>query len=42
MDEVKLELAKEEAVDAAHGVWHTHDVSPTKFLSVGFDLEEQQ
>jgi hypothetical protein len=37
-----LELAKEEAVDAARGVFRTHDISVSSFLTAGLELEEQQ
>jgi hypothetical protein len=40
--DVKLELSLEELADAKRGVLPLHDVSPNTFLSVGFELEEQQ
>lgn len=42
MVEVRLELAKEEAADAARGVERGHDITPSKFLLQGLDLEDQQ
>lgn len=42
MVEVKLELAKEEAADAERGVQQTYNISASKFLLTGFDIEEQQ
>lgn len=40
--EVRLELANEEAADAARGVGRGHDTTPSKFLMQGLDLEDQQ
>ena len=40
--EVWLELAKEEAADAAQGIERGHDLTPSKFLIQGLELEEQQ
>jgi hypothetical protein len=42
MSEVRLELANEENTDAARGRQNLHVVSATKWLVMGFDLEEQQ
>jgi len=42
MADVKLELVKEEAADAAWGIIHLHDTSASIFITVGLDLEEQQ
>jgi hypothetical protein len=42
LTQVKLELAKEEMEDAKWGITPLHDVSPNAFLTIGFDLEEQQ
>ena len=42
LSQVKLELAQEEAADAARGIVHAHDVSVGTFLSTAFDIEEQQ
>ncbi|TDL14821.1 hypothetical protein BD410DRAFT_845699 [Rickenella mellea] len=39
---VKLELAKQEALDASAGVISPHEVSASTFLSTGLELEEQQ
>ncbi|TDL14376.1 hypothetical protein BD410DRAFT_697320, partial [Rickenella mellea] len=38
----KLELAKQEAVDASAGVISPHEISASTFLSSGLELEEQQ
>lgn len=40
--EVRLELAKEESADAVYGVERGHDITPSKFLVQGLDLEDQQ
>lgn len=40
--DVKLELAREEAADAARGVVRAHDVSISAFLTQALDIEEQQ
>ena len=42
LSQVKLELAQEEAANAAWGIVHAHDVSVGTFLSTAFDIEEQQ
>lgn len=42
MQTIRLELAKEEAAEAAAGKVPLHKVSLTKFLSTGFELEDQQ
>ena len=42
MNDVRLLLAQEEAVQIAGGVSFLHDVSPVSFLLLGFELEEQQ
>ena len=39
---VWLELAKEEAADAAQGIECGHDLTPSKFLIQGLELEEHQ
>ena len=39
---IRLKLAKEEAAEAAAGKVPLHKVSLTKFLSTGFELEDQQ
>lgn len=39
---LRLELAKEEAVDAARQQMYSHKNSPSTFLQTGLDLEEQQ
>ncbi|KAF7359485.1 hypothetical protein MSAN_01291300 [Mycena sanguinolenta] len=40
--EVRLQFTKEEAEEAARGVPSVHDVSPSSFISVGLDLEQEQ
>lgn len=40
--EVRLELSKEEAEDAARGVEQGHETTPSKFLIQGLELEDQQ
>lgn len=40
--EIKLELAKEEQEDARRGVLSAHEISPSLFITQGFDLEECQ
>jgi hypothetical protein len=42
MTDVKLELAKEEAAEAARGIIRSHETSASIFLTVGLELEEQQ
>ncbi|KAG6824716.1 hypothetical protein H0H92_006072 [Tricholoma furcatifolium] len=43
LHEVKCELAKEEAEQAAEGVLPLHEkIGPTKFVSLGLELESQQ
>jgi hypothetical protein len=42
MADVKLELAKEEAADIESGRQTLHDVSASRWLAMGLDLEEQQ
>lgn len=42
VDDVKLQLGKEDDEDRKRGVVPSHDVSPTVFLSIGLELEEQQ
>jgi len=42
MTDVKLELAKEEAAEAAWGIIRSHETSASVFLTVGLELEEQQ
>lgn len=38
--DIRLELAQQEKADATAGV--AHEVTPSAFLTTGFDLEEQQ
>lgn len=35
-------LAKSEAQEIAQGVIHPHEITASKFLSVGLELQEQQ
>jgi hypothetical protein len=42
MQEIRLELTKEDAKDAAEGINPPHKTSLTSFLTKAFDLEEQQ
>jgi hypothetical protein len=42
MQTIRLELTKEEAAEAAAGKVSLHKVLLTKFLSTGFELEDQQ
>ncbi|KAJ2914795.1 hypothetical protein MD484_g5622, partial [Candolleomyces efflorescens] len=42
IQDVRLQMAKEEAEDAAHGVISPHQISLSTCLMTGLDLEEQQ
>jgi hypothetical protein len=42
LQDVRLELAKEEAAEAAKGCTSPHKVTLTTFLTTALDLEEQQ
>ncbi|KAI0702101.1 hypothetical protein C8Q76DRAFT_802395 [Earliella scabrosa] len=42
LNKVRLDLAREEAADAARGEISPHEVSQSVFLQVGLELEEQQ
>lgn len=42
LQDVRLELAKEDAVQAALGKLPRHKVSSAGFLMIGFELEESQ
>lgn len=42
LQDVRLELAKEDAADTAKGVVSPHSTSVTEFLIKGLELEEQQ
>jgi hypothetical protein len=42
MATLRLELAKEESVDAEKGEICPHETSPSAFLQIGLDLEDQQ
>jgi hypothetical protein len=42
MTMLRLELAKEEATQAVNGHPSPHDTSPSSFLQIGLDLEDQQ
>jgi hypothetical protein len=39
---VRLEIAKEEAVNAARGLLLKHKITLTGFFFAAFDIEEQQ
>ncbi|KAH7904648.1 hypothetical protein BJ138DRAFT_1018848, partial [Hygrophoropsis aurantiaca] len=40
--DIRLQLAEEETVDVRRGIVPLHDISPSVFLHVGLELEEQQ
>ncbi|KAJ7770876.1 hypothetical protein DFH07DRAFT_866577 [Mycena maculata] len=40
--EVHLQFAEEEVADAARGITPVHDVSPSKFLTIRLEIEEEQ
>ncbi|KAJ7429706.1 hypothetical protein B0H11DRAFT_2166764 [Mycena galericulata] len=40
--EVRLQFTKEEELEAARGAASLHDVTPSKFMTLGLDLEEEQ
>lgn len=40
--QIRLELAKEEAAEAAKGNHALHDTSPSQWLRIGLELEESQ
>jgi hypothetical protein len=42
VQDVRLELVKEEANEAAHGILSAHKTSLSGFLTLGLELEEQQ
>jgi hypothetical protein len=42
LQDVRLELAKEEAGNAAHGVLLKHKITLTGFFFAAFDIEEQR
>lgn len=42
LQDVRLELAKEEAVNAERGVLPKHKITSTGFFFAAFDIEEQQ
>ena len=42
LQDVRLELAKEEAGNAARGVLPKHKITLTGFFFAAFDIEEQQ
>lgn len=42
LHDIRLELAREDAAVAAGGVISPHKTTPTTFLTMGLDLEEQQ
>ncbi|KAJ7670794.1 hypothetical protein DFH06DRAFT_1267265 [Mycena polygramma] len=41
-NDVRLQLAREEALEQATGILPIHNVSPSAFMLAGLDLEEQQ
>ena len=42
LNEIKLKLAKEDAAEASRGRASEHEVSPSTFVEIGLDLEDQQ
>jgi hypothetical protein len=42
MNEIRLKLANEDALEAARGNTAPHEVHPSDFLQLGLELEEQQ
>ncbi|KAI0261418.1 hypothetical protein BC834DRAFT_830320, partial [Gloeopeniophorella convolvens] len=42
LDDVRLELAKQESEEAARGIYSLHQTTVSMLLDVGLDLEEQQ
>jgi hypothetical protein len=42
LQDVRLELAKDDAASSAQGIVTPHSVSLTTFLTTGLDLEDQQ
>jgi len=42
LQDVRLELAKEDAAEAAKGTTHANKMTFTTFFMTGLDLEEQQ
>lgn len=42
LQDVRLELAKDDAASSAQGVISPHNITLTTFLTTGLDLEEQQ
>lgn len=42
MNDMKLQLAQEDARDLGRGARPSHDMPPSTFLLVGLELEEQQ
>jgi hypothetical protein len=42
LQDVQLELVKDNAASSAQGVVSPHNVTLTTFLTTGLDLEEQQ
>jgi hypothetical protein len=42
MTDLRIELAKEEATALQQGEMHPHETSPSVFVQIGLDLEDQQ
>jgi hypothetical protein len=42
LQDVRIELAREDAKNTAEGIDLPHETTPTSFLMKGLDLEEQQ
>lgn len=42
MKECLQQLGHEEALEAQNGVLHPHEVTASRFLATGLELEEQQ
>ena len=42
MNDITLKLAQEDAVEAARGAAVFHEVTPSAFVRMGLELEEQQ
>lgn len=42
MNEIKLKLATEETMEQAQSGAFPHEVTPSVFLGIGLDIEDQQ
>lgn len=42
MKEIRLKLAQEESKDISSASDESHEITPSAFLHLGLDLEEQQ